>query len=431
MKTTKKDLGDNKIEFVVVAEEKEINHAHGESVKRLSQNVQVKGFREGHVPAEVAEKAINPAELAEEEANHAINDALAQLINENGLQVLDQPDVQITKFVPGQVLEFTAIVEVVPEIKMPDFAKISVKKDSAEVSDEQIDEVLNNLRQGQGEKVKVERVAKNGDEAEIDFEGFLDEKKTDPFEGGKGEKYPLVIGSGSFIPGFEEQIIGHKKNDEFDIKVEFPKDYGAKNLAGKSVVFAIKVREVREMKLPELNDEFAQKMAPDLKTLKALREDLAREMTARAEQDVKNKYQNDLLRAVSEKVKIAKVPEILVNDQLQALENEFATNLMYRGMTLEQYLESAGLKHDEWVEKELKPAAQTRVQNSMILAQLAKDWNISATDDEVASKQAELMAQYSRPELRENLKSPEILREIAQQVITEKTLDKLEREVEK
>jgi trigger factor len=425
MKTTKKNLDESKLEFTVILDDAEIKHAHTESVARLVKNVKVKGFREGKVPKEVAEKAINPAELADEEINHAVNDALAQIVRENNLQILDQPKIEITKFVPAQAIEFKATMEIVPELKLPDFAKITVKKEAAKVSDEEISRILENLRQGQATKEKVERAAKNGDEAEIDFEGFLDEKKTDAFDGGKGEKYPLVLGSGSFIPGFEEQIVGHKKNDEFDVKVSFPGDYGAKNLAGKAVVFAVKLREIREIKLPELNDDFAKNMAPDLKTLADLKNDIKRELTERAETEVENKFQNDLLNAVAAKTKFAKVPEILVNDQLQGLENEFATNLMYRGMTLEQYLESAGKTHEKWVETELKPAAETRVKNSMILAQLAREWNISASNDEVASKQGELMAQYSRPELRENLKQPEMVQQIAQQVITEKTLREL------
>lgn len=428
MKVTKKDLSATSVEFTVVADKQEIKHAHDESVRLLSRDVKVKGFREGHVPAEVAEKAMNPATLASEEANHAINDALSQLVRDNHLQILDQPDVEVTKFVPGQILEFKATLEIAPKLKMPDFSKISVKREPVKITDAQVDEILANLQKGQASKEKVERAAKNGDEAEIDFEGFSDGVA---FDGGKGEKYPLVLGSGSFIPGFEEQVVGHKKGDEFDVKVDFPKDYGAKNLAGKPAVFKVTLREVREVKLPKLDDAFAKTLAPDLKTLDDLKRDIRRELTARGEQEADGKFQNDLITAVADKVKIDKLPEVLVGDQLQAVENEFSTNLMYRGMTLEQFLKTEKLTHDEWVKRDLRPVAETRTKKSMILAQLAQEWQITAADDEVASRQAELMARYTRPELRDRLKQPAALREIAQQIVTEKTLAKLAQQIAK
>lgn len=422
MKTTRKDLSATSIEFSVIVEGKEIKHAHDKSVKRLGKDVKVKGFRKGHVPAAVAERAINPADLANEEANHAINDSLGELIRDNNLQILDQPDVQITKFVPGQTLEFRATLEIAPELKMPDLSKITVKKEPAKITDTQIDEVLQNLQKGQSEKKVVDRAAKTGDETEIDFEGFHDGVA---FDGGKGEKYSLLLGSNSFIPGFEEQIVGHKAGDTFDVNVTFPEDYGAKNLAGQPAVFKVKLHEVREIKLPKLDDKFAHGLAADLKTLDDLKKDIKRELTARGEQEATSKFQNDLIAAVSAKVKIDKLPEVLVNDQLQGLENEFATNLTYRGMKLDQYLAAEKLTHDEWIKRDLRPAAEARTKNSMILAQLAKNWQIKATDDEVTTKQTELMARYTRPELQNRLKQPEMVREIAQQVITEKTLAKL------
>ena len=428
MKVTKKDLSATSVEFAVVADEQEIKHAHDESVRHLSRGVKVKGFREGHVPFEVAEKAISPTALADEEANHVINDSISQLVRDNHLQILDRPNVEVTKFVPGQILEFKATIEIVPELDMPDFSKISVKREPVKITDAQVDEILANLQKGQASKEKVERTAQTGDEAEIDFEGFSDGVA---FDGGKGEKYPLMLGSGSFIPGFEEQIVGHKKGDEFDVKVDFPKNYGAKNLAGKPATFKVKLLEVREVKLPTLDDSFAKKLAPDLKTLDDLKRDIRRELTARGEQEANGKFQNDLITAVANEVKIDRLPEVLVSDQLQAVENDFSTNLMYRGMTLEQFLATEKLTHDEWVKRDLRPVAETRTKNSIILAQLAREWKITATDDEVVARQSELMARYTRPELRDQLKQPAAIREIAQQIVTEKTLTKLAQRIAK
>lgn len=425
MKVSKKELSESKIEFTVVLENEEIKHAHDESVSRLSKTVKVKGFREGKVPKEVAEKAINPAELADEEINHAVNDAMSKIVNDENVQILDRPAIDIKKFVPGQTIEFKATVEIVPPIALAKTSGLGVKKDEVKIADKQITDVLENLAKGQSVKEKVSRKAENGDEVEIDFEGFMDAAKTDPFDGGKGEKYPLVLGSGSFIPGFEEGIIGHEKNDEFDLNVEFPENYGAKNLAGKKVVFAVKIREIREIKSPKIDDDFAKKMAPDLKTLDDLKNDIKRELTEQAEKAAQTKFENELIEKLAEKSKIPEIPQILIEDQERAMEQQFTQNLMYQGMSLEQYFEMEKLDHEKWVKRDLEPAAKKRVANSMVMAELAKKWDVQASEDEVLARREQILAQYSRPEIRKQFETPEIFREISQQVVAEKTLAKL------
>ena len=421
MKHTKKDLSGNKIEYHIEVATEDVAKHHHASVKKLLRDVKVAGFRKGHVPPEVAAKHVNQTELADEAINAAVNAALVELITIEQLQLLDRPDVAIVKFVPAQVLEFTATVEIVPPVKLANPEKLKAKKQIAKVSDKDIDEVVERLRRDAAIKKEVKRAAKMNDEVVIDFTGMKDGVE---FDGGKATDYALILGSNSFIPGFEEGIVGKKAGDEFDIPLKFPKDYGAENLAGHDVIFKIVLKTVKESKLPALDDKFASTVAPDFKTLTDLKNDIKKELTARADHEAQQKFQDDLLGELAETSKI-EVPEVLIDDQLAALEQQFTQNLMYRGLTLEKYLEQEKLEHDEWVKKELRPAAEKRVKGSMVIAQLSRDWNITASDEEVVAQQAQILTQYNDPSLKQRFESPEAQRQIAQQIIAEKTLRKL------
>ncbi|MCL2037869.1 trigger factor [Candidatus Saccharibacteria bacterium] len=421
MKHTRKDLSDSKVEYSIEIATEQVAEHHARAVKKLSRDVKVAGFRKGHVPAEVAEKNIDPQKLFDEEVNAAINAALVELIAAEQIQLLDRPDIAITKFVPGQILEFTATVEIVPPVKLTDPAKLKSKKQPVKIDDKDIDEVLERLQKSVATKSEVKRAAKTGDEVVIDFTGLKDGEE---FDGGKAEDYTLELGSNSFIPGFEDAIVGHKAGEQFDIPLTFPEDYGAKHLAGQEVVFKINLKKVNESKLPELDDRFAGTIAPDFKTLDDLKNDIKRELTARAEQEIAQKFQNDLIEELAEKSKV-EVPEVLIEDQLKALEQQFVQNLMYRGLTLEQYLDQEKMTREEWEAKELRPAAEKRTKGSLILSQLSRDWSITATEEEVTAQQAKILAQYNDPQLKERFESAEAKQQIAQQIITEKTLAKL------
>lgn len=422
MKHTIKNLSDSKLEIAVVLTTEEIAKHHAAAVKKLSRDVKVPGFRAGHVPAEIAEKHVDPTKVADEAVNNAINAALNEIIRGEKIRILDQPEIAVTKFVPAQVLEFTAIIETVPPVKLSDFTKLKVKKEVVKIGDKEVDEVLENLRKSGKETKEVKRAAKLGDEVIIDFTGIKDGVE---FDGGKATDFALGLGSNSFIPGFEDAIVGHKAGDEFDIPLKFPKDYGAKDLAGKDVIFKIVLKKVNEIKLPEVDDKLAAKISPEFKKLDDLKKDIKRELTARAEAETQKKFEEDLIGELAEKSTVT-VPEILVDDQLQAFEQRFMQNLMYQGMTLDQYLGMNKFKdRDDWVKKELRPTGEKMVRRSLVLAQLVAEWDMMATEDEVAAKQAEIMAQYNDPTLKERFASADAKQQIAQQIITDKALRKL------
>lgn len=422
MKHTRKDVSESKIEYHITVAAEDVAKHHRAAVSKLARDVKVAGFRAGHVPPEVAEKHIDPSALADESVNRAINGALVELIELDQIQLLDQPDISVTKFVPGQTLEFKATVEIVPPVKLADPAKLKTKKSAVKIDADEVDEVINRIRNDAAEKVTIKRAAESGDEAIINFDGKDKDGKS--IEGAKGDDYALKLGSNSFIPGFEEGIVGHKAGDTFDLPLVFPKDYGAKHLAGAKVNFHIEVKEIKEIKLPELDDTFAASIAPDFKTVDDLKKDIRSELETRAAYDVEQKFKDDLLDELTEKSKVP-TPEILVTDQLTSLERNFAQNLMYRGMTVEQYLEGENLTHDEWTKKELRPAAEKRVRNSLVMAQLTRDWDVTVSEDEVVAQQAKVVAQYNDPSLRQRFESDEAKRQLAQQLIADKTLTKL------
>lgn len=422
MKHTRKDVSESKIEYHITVAAEDVAKHHRAAVSKLARDVKVAGFRAGHVPPEVAEKHIDPSALADESVNRAINGALVELIELDQIQLLDQPDISVTKFVPGQTLEFKATVEIVPPVKLADPAKLKTKKSAVKIDADEVDEVINRIRNDAAEKVTIKRAAESGDEAIINFDGKDKDGKS--IEGAKGDDYALKLGSNSFIPGFEEGIVGHKAGDIFDLPLVFPKDYGAKHLAGAKVNFHIEVKEIKEIKLPELDDTFAASIAPDFKTVDDLKKDIRSELETRAAYDVEQKFKDDLLDELTEKSKVP-TPEILVTDQLTSLERNFAQNLMYRGMTVEQYLEGENLTHDEWTKKELRPAAEKRVRNSLVMAQLTRDWDVTVSEDEVVAQQAKVVAQYNDPSLRQRFESDEAKRQLAQQLIADKTLTKL------
>ncbi|MGB3009241.1 MAG: trigger factor [Candidatus Saccharimonadales bacterium] len=416
--TIKRD--ETTVTATVVVDESEFTAAKDAAVKQLAKSVKVQGFRKGKVPAKVAEKNIDPATLASEATEYAINRALNDVIALEDLRVLDQPKVDVKKLVPFTTLEFTAVIDVLPEIKLGNYKKLTAKKQPVKVEKSEIDEVIERMRGGFAEREAVEREAKDGDEVIMSFNG-RDEQGAE-IEGAKGDDYPLTLGSNSFIPGFEEQIVGHKAGEMFDIDVTFPSDYHAEHLKGKKVRFAIDLKKVNEVKLPPVDDAFAKKSGP-FNTAKELLDDIKRELTAQKDRQVMDQLKDDLLGELVEKSKVP-APELLVDDQVGAIERDLMQNLMYRGQSLDNYIESRGYKdRDELIAKDLRPMAERRVQSGLVLAELSKIEHIDISKEEL---EAELTKRKTEaPAMAEQLDSPEARRDLANRVITEKTIERL------
>lgn len=422
MKTTVKNISDTRVLVSVTLDAEALEAAEQVALKKLSKDVKVNGFRKGHVPIEVVKKNVDPTLLGQETLENALSKGVAEAFLNNNLQALERPEVEVKKFVPGETLEFTAEGDVLPKVTLGDYKKLKATVKKVDVSKEDIEDVVGRMRKGYAEKKETKDAAKDGDEAVIDFVG---KKDGVAFEGGAGNDYPLTLGSNSFIPGFEEALVGLKAGDKKDVELTFPKEYHAKDLAGKKVVFEVTVKKVNAVTLPEVDDEFAAKVGP-FTTAKELRDDIKREITAQKEREATDQLKDDLVKQLVGKSKVA-VPGVLREDQIKSIEQDMQQNLMYQGMTLQQYFDSKGYAdRDAWVKGEAEEAADNRIKAGLVLAELSKELKIEATADELADSLNQYRQQYAnQPDMAKRFDEPEVQREVANRLITEKTVDAL------
>lgn len=422
MKTTVTHISDTRVSVRVVLEPAELVDAEQVALKKLSKTTKVPGFRKGHVPLEIVAKHVDQAALMDEMLNNAISKAVAEAYMGNQIQVLERPEVEVKKFVPRQELEFTAEADVLPKVKLGDYKKLKATKQAVKVAKADVEDVLERMQKGMSEKKATKDAAAMGDEVVIDFVG---KKDGTAFDGGTGNDYPLVLGSGSFIPGFEEALVGAKKGDKKDIPLTFPAEYHSKELAGQDVVFEVAVKGVNQVVLPELNDEFAAKVGP-FTSVEELREDIKKEIAAQKEREAADQLKDDLVKQLVSKSKVA-VPTVLKGDQIRSIEQDLTQNLMYQGMTFEKYLEQKGYAdRDAWVEAEAGEIAEYRIRAGLVLAELSKELKIEATTDELAEHINQYKQSYANnPDMAKRFDEPEVQREVANRLITEKTVDEL------
>jgi len=422
MKTVVKHLSDTRVELTVSLGAEELKAAEQVALVKLAKTVKIPGFRKGNVPASVVAKHVDQQVLAQETLENALSKGVADAYMKEDLQALDRPEVEVKKFVPGSELEFTAETDILPKVTLGDYKKLKAEKAKVSVAKKDVEEIIDRMRQGFAEKKTVERAAKNGDEATIDFVG---KKDGVAFDGGTGTDYPLTLGSNSFIPGFEEGIIGKKPGETFDLELTFPEDYHAADLKGANVTFTTTLKELKEVVLPKVDDEFAAKCGP-FTSVEELETDIKRELTTQKEREAGEKLKDDLVNQLIEDATIP-VPETLLKDQAASIERDMTQNLMYQGLTLEQYLENKGFKDkDDWMKREVNEAAEKRVKAALALAELSKIEKIEATNEELEEHVNLYKKQYANnPQMVEQFDKPEARRDIANRLLTEKTVDRL------
>lgn len=419
MKTTVKHLSDTKVELTITLDESELKDAEQVALTKLAKNIKAPGFRKGKVPVSVAAKYVDQNALGQQALDDALSKAVSQAFTDENIQALDRPQVDVKKFVPSKELEFTAETEILPAVTLGDYKKLKATKEKVSVTAKDVDEIIERMRTGLATRNVVDRAAKDGDDVVIDFVG----KKGDtPFDGGTAKDYTLTIGSNQFIPGFEEGIIGHKAGETFDLELTFPKEYHSKDLAGAKVTFTTTLKEVKEVVLPAVDDEFAAKAGP-FTSADELKKDIKREITQQREREAEDGLKDSLIDQLIEVSKIP-VPEILVKDQELSIEQDMTQNLLYQGMNLDMYLESKKLTKEEWQKAEVKPAAEKRVKAGLVLAELSKVEKVTATDEELAAKIAEYQERFGKKS-GQDFTTPEIQRDIANRLLTDKTIDLL------
>ena len=383
-------MAKNVKEIEIKVEGKEWKEALDKAFKETNKKAKIDGFRPGHAPKEVFIKKYGEQALYMDAAEAVVDGAYEKMLKENEKDLEDlvaRPDVQV-KEINGEGVTFNFVLTMRPEVKLGDYKKINVKREKAKVTAEEIEDTIENIRHRYAEDVLKDGEIKDGDVAVIDFDGFVDGVA---FEGGKGENYSLKIGSGTFIPGFEEQLIGLKSGDEKDVEVTFPKDYHAEDLKGKKATFKVKVHEVKEVKVPELDKDFFEDLGMEgVDTKEKLEAKISESILTNKESELENKYIDELLEAAAKDTEVD-IPEVMIDDELERMIREYDSHLRSQGITLEQFYKFTN-SDEEALKSQMRPEAARRVKHRLMLEEIAKQEKIEISDEE-ANKEAERLAE--------------------------------------
>lgn len=417
-----KNIGDTEVRFTITATEQDLLPYKQVALKKLAAQVKLPGFRQGMAPLNLVEKNVDQQLLQTEFLDIVLSDLYAKAADSGKVRPVTRPEVALKKFVPFTALEFEVSTHVMGKIKLPDYKKMKLAKKLASVGADDIKGVIESLRTRLSEKSEVDRAAKNGDQAWIDFKGV--DSKGGPVNGAEGKDYPLMLGSNTFIPGFEENIVGLKAGGEKTFDITFPKDYHVKALASKKVTFTIKVNKVEEVKKLEANDEFAAKAGP-FKTLKDLKADIKKQLEIERQTEANREYQNELIGKIVDKTTLT-VPEPLIEHQTEHSLQELRQNLTYRGQTFQEFLAAEGLSEEQHKDTVIKPQAQRQIKTSLVLSEIAEAEGLDVTPEELEIRMQILKGQYKDEAMQTELDKPESRRDIASRMLTEKVMAKLE-----
>lgn len=392
METVCNKLENCMVEVKVTFTTEEWKAAQDKALNKLAKNVKIDGFRQGKAPAKLVKARVGKGAILEEATDIILQKNYAGILLDNDVHPVGQPEVKIDELTE-ETLKVTVNAPVAPEVTLGQYKGLEVKKGQVKVTKKEIEAELKNYQNQFAELViKEEGTVENGDTAVIDFEGFKD---GEAFEGGKGENYPLEIGSGSFIPGFEEQLVGMGIDEEKEINVTFPENYQAAELAGQAVVFKVKVHEIKSKVLPEIDDELAKDVNIDgIETLADLETYTKEQIKNRKQSEVESKFSDDIFNAVIENTPL-EVPEVMVETEVQQMLREVEQNLSQQGLNMELFQQLTGKTMDD-MKAEMREQAEKRVKFNLILAEIVKAENIEVSEEEVDEEIKEIATYYSR-----------------------------------
>lgn len=419
MQVKQAQLTPTTVKLTVTADQIEMNATKHAVLLRLGREVKVPGFRAGKAPEHLLEKQLDPAAFQSEFLDQIVNQLYVQAAQSEKLRPVGPPNIEITKFVPFTTVEFTAEVDVVGEIKLPDYRKIKLAMKPVEVTAQDVSGVLDNLLSRGATKKVVQRPAKSGDEVTIDFTG-LDAKTKEPIAGADGQDYPLVLGSNSFIPGFEDALIGIKAGGEVEFTLTFPKDYGSAELQNRKVSFRVTARTVTELVKSKLDDAFAATIGP-FKTLAELKADIKQQLKVERQQEQQREYDNQLLQDIATNSTVA-IPDVLVEQEIDRIEEEEKRNLVYRGQTWQEHLDAEGIDADAHRAKN-RAGAELRVKAGLVLGEVVERERIVVTPEELDLRIQLLKGQYTDASMQAELDKSESRRDIGNRMLSEKALD--------
>lgn len=380
----------NTYELEVTVDSETFKKACTQAYLKDKKNIQLPGFRKGKAPQAMIEKMYGEGTFYEDALDIVYPTAVSEAFTEAGLEVVDAPyDLEIPVISKADGVEMKMKVTTYPEVKLGNYKGLKVKKENTEATDEDVDNELKSLQERNSRLVVADdRAAQTGDTVSLDFEGFVD---GEAFDGGKGENYPLELGSGSFIPGFEDQVCGHKIDEEFNVNVKFPDEY-AEQLAGKDAVFKCKIHEIKAKELPELDDDFAQSVSEDLNTLDELKADLKKQISEKKEADAKSKMENDLLEQICENME-AEIPQCMFDKRQDDMLKDYEYRLQAQGLDLDTYLKYIGQDRDSF-KATFKVGAEKQVKVSVALRAIIEAEKIEATEEEITAEAEKIGKQY-------------------------------------
>lgn len=381
----------NKGTLTVEVSEETFNQGLDKAFKKVVKEINVPGFRKGKMPRPMFEKRFGVESLYQDAIDFILPDAYANAVEEAGLNPVDSPEINIETIEKGQPLVFTAIVTVKPEVELGEYKGLEVSKEDAEVTDEEIEEQLKQSQERFAElAVKEDGTIENGDTAVIDFEGFMD---GEAFDGGAGSDYSLEIGSNSFIPGFEEQLVGVKAGEEKEVEVNFPEEYHAAELAGKPAVFKVKVNEVKVKELPEMDDAFAKEIDEEVATLDELRTKMKETAAAEKAAATDAAFRDELVQKAAENATID-LPHAMIHTEMDRMMQEFEQRLTQQGMNLDLYYQFSG-QDEEALRAQMHDDAETRVRVSLTLEAIAAAENLEVTAEDIDAELAKMAEQFN------------------------------------
>ena len=386
-------LEKNMAKLTIEVSSEEFENAIAKAYKKNKNKISMPGFRKGKAPRAMIEKMYGKGIFYEDAANSIIPDAYADAAKESELEIVAQPEIDVTQIESGKPFIFTATVALKPEVTLGEYKGIEVEKKEVEVTDEEVEAEIDKVRESNARMLDIDdRATQDGDTVLIDFDGYVDGKQ---FEGGKADDYSLVLGSHSFIDNFEEQLVGKNIGDDVEVNVTFPENYQAEELQGKPAVFKVKIKEIKVKELPELDDDFAQDVS-NFDTIAEYKEDLKKKLTENKEEALKREREEAVIGKIIENAQMD-IPEQMVDAQTRQMTQEFAQRLSSQGLSIDQYMQFTGLTPQKMIE-ELKPQALKRIQSRLVLEAVVAAENIETTEEEL-DKEIENMASMYQMEV--------------------------------
>lgn len=383
------NLEHNMVKVTIEVDAAKLDAAITKAYNKKKNQFNIPGFRKGKVPQKLIEKEYGVEIFYEDAANILIPDAYAEEMKDCDLEIVSRPEIDVVQLEKGKPFIFTAELAVKPEVTLGDYKGLDVPKTRVTVKKEEVEEELKRTQEQNAREITIEdRPVKDGDILTIDYSGSVDGEK---FEGGTAQDQTLIIGSGAFIPGFEEQLIGKELNEETEINVTFPEEYHAADLAGKEAVFEVKIKAIKEKELPELDDEFASEVS-EFETLDEYKADIKEKIRERKKEEAKTERENKLLDLAVENAQMD-IPDAMVEEQVQQMTEEFAQRLSYQGLSMEQYLQFSGMDAQKFAD-DMKPQAVKRIETRLVLEAIVKAENIEVSEEEYKAEVEKMAAMY-------------------------------------